>query len=390
MGYRLFRPCSWALRQRNSYFLVLLTLLVLITALYILSSLEMSPRTFSTHSTAKTLDAKTLEPPKTHQPKRKSTKTTPRRREDRILFVASSNPYKETLKQSVSTLLQAHRLNVVVRWAKNVAEDPESLARYAAVIFEGSDLYSRYLKYVEGRSIGIVVFPNSNPLRRVASVEFLPKTNSAFIVKTTNSTALRILKANHKINLKSEIAPLKFISSKSDFELLANGLLSSGDYVPVAMATKSVAFLGCTSMTSWFWKTLLLDVLYHVTSGALGFSLQRRILIDIDDIFVAPYGTKIKPDDVTAMINFQDRMRKRIPGFKFNLGFSANFYEKSSVDLEIEGDREIVKEAHHFWWFGHIFSHGQAHTYKSAEKLEEQMQKNLEFSKVRRATSIYN
>lgn len=48
----------------------------------------------------------------------------------------------------------------------------------------------------------------------------------------------------------------------------------------------------------WLHRILFLDTLSYLSHGKFSVSLQRFILIDVDDIFVASHGLRLKPDDV--------------------------------------------------------------------------------------------
>ena len=47
----------------------------------------------------------------------------------------------------------------------------------------------------------------------------------------------------------------------------------------------------------------------------------------------------------------------------------------------MEGNEELVRQAGHFWWFGHTYDHYQPHKL-SLQQLEQSMLSNLEFAKV--------
>jgi heparan sulfate N-deacetylase/N-sulfotransferase NDST2 len=54
----------------------------------------------------------------------------------------------------------------------------------------------------------------------------------------------------------------------------------------------------------WLHKLLFLDSLSYLSHGQLSVSLQRFLLVDVDDIFVGERGTRLKKDDV--MVNVHD------------------------------------------------------------------------------------
>ncbi|KAB7498341.1 Bifunctional heparan sulfate N-deacetylase/N-sulfotransferase [Armadillidium nasatum] len=129
----------------------------------------------------------------------------------------------------------------------------------------------------------------------------------------------------------------------------------------------------------WLHRLLLLDALSYLSYGRISVSLRRYILVDIDDIFVGPKGNRITPDDVQAMLDSQERLKKSVPGFQFNLGFSGKFFQKGS-SLENEGDRLLLKYVDKFWWFGHMWGHTQPHKVETVDQLMMLMEKNKEFA----------
>jgi len=91
------------------------------------------------------------------------------------------------------------------------------------------------------------------------------------------------------------------------------------------------------SLNSWIVKLLLLDAIQHFSARPLlRFGLKRYILVDIDDIFVAPPGTRMKVDDVKALVDTQEVFRSKVPGFTFNLGYAGYFYNQG-LEEEVEG-----------------------------------------------------
>jgi len=53
----------------------------------------------------------------------------------------------------------------------------------------------------------------------------------------------------------------------------------------------------------WLHKLLFLDSLSYLSHGQLSVSLQRLLLVDVDDIFVGERGTRLKKDDVEVSVN---------------------------------------------------------------------------------------
>ena len=128
----------------------------------------------------------------------------------------------------------------------------------------------------------------------------------------------------------------------------------------------------------WIHRMILLDSLSFLSHSRLALPLKRYLLIDIDDIFVGETGTRIKVEDVHELISVQNKLRKIIPGFTFNLGFSGKYYHKGNDD-EDEGDDELLRHSEKFWWFCHMWSHSQPHLYNTSS-LESEMRLNKEFA----------
>ena len=77
----------------------------------------------------------------------------------------------------------------------------------------------------------------------------------------------------------------------------------------------------------------------------------------------------------------QQVLATKIPGFTFKLGFSGRLFGHGNED-EMNGDKALVKNAHVFAWFPHMWSHTKAHTYNSQRKLVSDMMTNFYFAKV--------
>uniref|UniRef100_T1K1D0 [heparan sulfate]-glucosamine N-sulfotransferase n=1 Tax=Tetranychus urticae TaxID=32264 RepID=T1K1D0_TETUR len=129
----------------------------------------------------------------------------------------------------------------------------------------------------------------------------------------------------------------------------------------------------------WINRLLFIDSLSYLSHGKLSRPLDRYILIDIDDIFVGEVGTRVKPNDVRAILEAQSRLQTIIPGFKFNLGFSGKYYHRGNQE-EDEGDDMLIANAHEFWWFCHMWGHSQPHLTENITALEIRMRMNKDFA----------
>ncbi|XP_056265598.1 bifunctional heparan sulfate N-deacetylase/N-sulfotransferase 1-like [Pseudoliparis swirei] len=129
----------------------------------------------------------------------------------------------------------------------------------------------------------------------------------------------------------------------------------------------------------WLHRLILLDAISFLTSRRLALGLQRHLLVDIDDIFVGKEGTRMKAEDVKALLDTQTQLRSHISNFTFNLGFSGKFYHTGTVE-EDEGDDLLLQSVSEFWWFPHMWSHMQPHLFHNQSSLLEQMVLNKEFA----------
>ncbi|XP_022908158.1 bifunctional heparan sulfate N-deacetylase/N-sulfotransferase [Onthophagus taurus] len=130
----------------------------------------------------------------------------------------------------------------------------------------------------------------------------------------------------------------------------------------------------------WLHRLLFLDCLSYLSHGQLSISLERKILVDIDDIFVGEIGTRLKPDDVRMLIKKQDVIEQMVPGFKFNLGFSGKYFHHGNR-LEDQGDDLLLENVDKFMWFSHMWNHLQPHLYDNLTVLIEDMMLNKKFAK---------
>uniref|UniRef100_A0A673L5W7 Bifunctional heparan sulfate N-deacetylase/N-sulfotransferase 1-like n=1 Tax=Sinocyclocheilus rhinocerous TaxID=307959 RepID=A0A673L5W7_9TELE len=89
------------------------------------------------------------------------------------------------------------------------------------------------------------------------------------------------------------------------------------------------------NLSFWLHKLVFVDALSFLTAKRLSLSLERFILVDIDDIFVGKEGTRMKVADVKALVETQNELRRSIPDFTFNLGFSGKFFHDHSIPTHL-------------------------------------------------------
>ncbi|KAJ1368506.1 hypothetical protein KIN20_029649, partial [Parelaphostrongylus tenuis] len=132
------------------------------------------------------------------------------------------------------------------------------------------------------------------------------------------------------------------------------------------------------NVTDWMIKMTFLDVLWYTTGGRIGWSLDRYIQIDIDDIFVGARGTRMVEDDVAALLESQEHLRQYISNFTYMLGFSGSYFHNGD-DSEDRGDERLIELAQHFVWFPHMWRHNHAHEHNQTY-LEATMTQNSMFA----------
>ncbi|KAM9580721.1 bifunctional heparan sulfate N-deacetylase/N-sulfotransferase 4 isoform 1-T1 [Guaruba guarouba] len=133
------------------------------------------------------------------------------------------------------------------------------------------------------------------------------------------------------------------------------------------------------NLTFWLHKLIFIDAISFLSGKKLTLSLDRYILVDIDDIFVGKEGTRMNINDVKALLETQNLLRTQVANFTFNLGFSGKFYH-TGTEEEDEGDDLLLRSVDEFWWFPHMWSHMQPHLFHNESSLVEQMVLNREFA----------
>ncbi|XP_057285921.1 bifunctional heparan sulfate N-deacetylase/N-sulfotransferase 3 isoform X2 [Pezoporus wallicus] len=133
------------------------------------------------------------------------------------------------------------------------------------------------------------------------------------------------------------------------------------------------------NLNFWLHRLIFIDAVSFLSGKRLRLSLDRYVLVDIDDIFVGKDGTRMNTNDVQALLDTQNLLRAQITNFTFNLGFSGKFYH-TGTEEEDEGDDLLLRSADEFWWFPHMWSHMQPHLFHNESSLVEQMILNKKFA----------
>ncbi|XP_028714950.1 bifunctional heparan sulfate N-deacetylase/N-sulfotransferase 4 [Peromyscus leucopus] len=164
--------------------------------------------------------------------------------------------------------------------------------------------------------------------------------------------------------------PLSFLSSKTLHATIIQDL-GLHDGIQRVLFGNNLNF--------WLHKLIFIDAISFLSGKRLTLSLDRYILVDIDDIFVGKEGTRMNVKDVKALLETQNLLRTQVANFTFNLGFSGKFYH-TGTEEEDEGDDLLLRSVDEFWWFPHMWSHMQPHLFRNESSLVEQMILNKEFA----------
>ncbi|XP_067847027.1 bifunctional heparan sulfate N-deacetylase/N-sulfotransferase 4-like [Heptranchias perlo] len=281
--------------------------------------------------------------------------------------------------------------------------------RYALVIYENilkyvnMDSWNRELldKYCMEYNVGMIGFhkANENSLLSSQLKGFPLNLHTNLVLKdcciNPRSTMLHITKAK-----EIERGPLPgedwtvFQSNHSTYEPVLLAKPRSTENVPHQIADEIlqatvVQDLGLhdgiqrvlfgNNLNFWLHKLIFVDAIAFLSGKKLSLSLERYILVDVDDIFVGKEGTRMNVNDVKALLETQNLLRTQVPNFTFNLGYSGKFYHTGTL-AEDEGDDLLLKYVNEFWWFPHMWSHMQPHLFHNESVLAEQMILNKEFA----------
>ncbi|KAF6306739.1 N-deacetylase and N-sulfotransferase 4 [Rhinolophus ferrumequinum] len=326
-----------------------------------------------------------------------------------LLFVESQ--YSQ-LGQDIAATLESSRFRYHMVIAPGKGDVPpltdSGRGKYILVIYENilkyasMDAWHRELleKYCVEYGVGLIGFhratENSAPRARLAGLPLTLLTNLALADCQVNprSPLLRVTRAP-----RLQPGPLPgadwtvFQSNHSTYQPVLLAALQAGD-APPALARQPLhatvihdrglhdgiqRVLFGNSLSFWLHKLIFLDAVSFLSGDRLTLSLDRYVLVDIDDIFVGKEGTRMNVKDVKALLETQNLLRTQVANFTFNLGFSGKFYH-TGTEEEDEGDDLLLRSAAQFWWFPHMWSHTQPHLFHNESALMEQMALNKVFA----------
>ncbi|XP_042668376.1 bifunctional heparan sulfate N-deacetylase/N-sulfotransferase 4 isoform X2 [Centrocercus urophasianus] len=327
-----------------------------------------------------------------------------------LLFVESQ--YSQ-LGQDIIAILESSRFQYHMVIAPAKGDIPpltdNGRGKYTIIIYENilkyvsMDSWNRELleKYCVEYSVSIIGFhkanENSSPSTKLKGLPLHLYNNIALkdCVVNPQSPLLRITKAP-----RTEKGPLPgedwtvFHFNHSTYQPVLLTELQTSRPTPMALPKAALyatviqdmglhdgiqRVLFGNNLTFWLHKLIFIDAISFLSGKKLTLSLDRYILVDIDDIFVGKEGTRMNVNDVKALLETQNVLRTQVANFTFNLGFSGKFYH-TGTEEEDEGDDLLLRSVDEFWWFPHMWSHMQPHLFHNESSLVEQMILNKEFA----------
>ncbi|XP_069754105.1 bifunctional heparan sulfate N-deacetylase/N-sulfotransferase 1b isoform X2 [Narcine bancroftii] len=342
----------------------------------------------------------------------KASKRAESSRTDPVVLVFVESMYTQ-LGQEIVAILESSRFKYHTEIAPGKGDMPTltdgDRGRFILIVYENIlkyvnlDAWNRELldKYCIEYSVGIIGFfkANENSLLSAQLKGFPLYLHSNLGLKdfsiNPRSPLLYITKAKET---EKGVLPgddwTVFQSNHSTYEPVLLAKTRSAEKIPhmevdAALHTTVVQDLGLhdgiqrvlfgNNMNFWLHKLIFVDAVSFLTGKRLSLSLDRYILVDIDDIFVGKEGTRMKAEDVKALLEAQNQLRVHVPNFTFNLGFSGKFYY-TGTDEEDKGDNLLLSNVKEFWWFPHMWSHMQPHLFHNQSVLIEQMLLNKQFA----------
>ena len=310
----------------------------------------------------------------------------------KVLLIAKND------NKGVSRYLQQLRIEFDLCLINQICDFPAfsspAQEHYSIIIFSDSLYYSyppTHLKFItnyclEVNCAFIIISTNTELNGKLFSAKI--NENSHLDFSTTNSPIFHITRP--KITYSESQTSLQlscFESLHPTFQpLLYTDVHSSGHnrcWVIVhdlgeIDSIKKVYF--GISQNYWLANLIFLDTLrfYGYATRMSSYSLERYILVDVDDVFLAKTELKMLEKDVNRIVESQNLLQEVIPGFKYNLGYCGAFFQTGN-ELTKRGDQMLVDLAPEFTWFGHIWSHNQPHKL-TEDSLIDLMHKDLDFS----------
>lgn len=294
----------------------------------------------------------------------------------KVLIICRST--KSTTIRSLVSLLEAlrYKYKLVTVYSlklnKKVNLSSKNKLFFSLVIFESIDVYDSvgclnqdYLfKYCQLFQVGII-FLLSNILTNkhkytINGIEFrLNSINTKYIDSC-------YLQYENKQNVNSFFKLTKFSTenvlfknkdnqfiNQIELEIFFESIIKCDSEYNLMLKTKDQpetkirqVFIGFDILNLAILSPLLIDSITYASYNRFNYSTTRYVQIDIDDIFVAATGTRMKQSDVIALVQFQNLVNKEyfnqsLEKFKFNLGFSGYYYQNGNEE-ENKGDSALI------------------------------------------------
>ncbi|KAJ8250546.1 hypothetical protein COCON_G00224680 [Conger conger] len=319
------------------------------------------------------------------QASRRFVKAVDNSRTEPVVLVFVESIYSQ-LGQEIVAILESSRFKYRTEIAPGKGDMPtlteRDRGRYALVIYENVlkyvnlDAWNRELldKYCVEFGVGVIGFFKAN------ENSLLSAQLKGFPLFLHSNLGLR----DYRIN---PAAPLLYITRANEHQVVRVPGAPPGPHRAVhATVVQDLGLhdgiqrvLFGNNLSFWLHKLIFVDSIAYLTGKRLCLSLERYLLVDVDDIFVGKEGTRMKRSDVEALLNTQNKLRTLVPNFTFNLGFSGKFYH-TGTDEEDRGDDMLLWHRKEFWWFPHMWSHMQPHLFHNVTVLAEQMRLNMLFA----------
>ena len=269
-------------------------------------------------------------------------------------LVIMTRDSRKELRLDLANLLHLTKINYL---RKNSIHEL-ILKQTTVILFQNYSHYqsevknSSFINNLKKRKIGVLAFDTGTDNLDKVNVSKC-KLNEEIISKDflhTTKYNTQYININRVLNLNRDFRNFKTENSISILQCeTSNNTLEDILFVSIINGIKHV-FISTDNLDGiWLLKPLFMDAIHYLTDGEIEISLDRYVQIDIDDIFVAPHGTRMIPNDVHELIRLQDELSLRYFNhddykFKFNLGYSGYYYQFGDVN-EDAADRLFLGKA---------------------------------------------
>uniref|UniRef100_A0AC35FTS7 [heparan sulfate]-glucosamine N-sulfotransferase n=1 Tax=Panagrolaimus sp. PS1159 TaxID=55785 RepID=A0AC35FTS7_9BILA len=255
--------------------------------------------------------------------------------------------------------------------------------RFSIIIFEDYNTYltldpknkQSLLNYCSKNKVGIISFigfgGDNYAFEKETGAEIVSNEVITHLHFSNNSRVPFIAKKNNKLSLSEKDGSgwtIFYPQKSSSFQPFIACEDSGGINAAVAIHDNGINsnvehIIFGQNLQHFFIKIAFWDSLLYMSRGSFNWSLDTYIQIDIDDVFVGQTGTRLVTEDIFALIESQNFLRKYIKGFNYTLGFSGHFFRRGDK-VENEADEILVAQSHNFLWFPHMWHHNHPQEYE--------------------------